>query len=195
MKQRLLIIGAGTYGAVAAEIAKDMACFEVVHFLDDKRTVSESGEPVVGTTAELALLSSRYTHAVVAIGNPMVRRSFLERIHTETTLLSATLLSPRAYVSPSAVIASGCIVEPMATVHTGVVLGEGCIISAGAVVNHAALLGEDVHVDCNATVCNGAVVARGIKIESAQVYGGKASDAFGAVHTTHPDIFSERNHV
>lgn len=81
-----------------------------------------------------------------------------------------TLISPHAYVSPSARIAVGTIIEPMAVVHTGCVLERGCIVSAGAVVNHFSTCRAGVHVDCNATVAGDVVVPRGMKILSGTYY-------------------------
>lgn len=170
MKQNLLIIGAGIYSLVAREIARDMGCFGQIAFVDDGADKTPDGTPVIGTTSDLAALSSQFTHAVVAIGNPAVRLRLLEWIRETGTLQLATLISPRAYISPSARIGQGCIVEPMAVVHTACTLGKGCLICAGAVVNHAACCGDCVQVDCNATVAGNTAVPGGIKVPSGSVF-------------------------
>lgn len=170
MIQNLLIIGAGIYGLVAKEIAESMGCFLRIDFVDDGAKETPDGTPVIGTTKDLAELSKRYANVVVAIGNPDVRQKLIRFIEEETPLRLVTLISPRAYVSPSAQIGKGCIVEPMAVVHTGCILGKGCLICAGAVVNHAAMCGDCVQVDCNATVAGNAVVPGGIKVASGTVY-------------------------
>lgn len=170
MKQKLLIIGAGIYGLVAKEIAESMGCFERIAFADDHAEQSTDGTPVIGTTWDLPALSNEYTHVVVAIGNPEVRQKLLNRIAEETRLQVANLISPCAYVSPSAQLGKGCIIEPMAVVHANCVLGSGCFICAGAVVNHASICGECVQVDCNATVAGRTVIARGAKIPAGTVF-------------------------
>lgn len=96
--------------------------------------------------------------------------SLLKKIKGETSCSIASLVSPKAYVSPSAEIMSGCIIEPMAVVHTGCVICTGCIISAGAVVNHATTCCDGVHVDCNATVAGYCIVPAGTKVCSGEVY-------------------------
>ncbi len=176
MKQKLLIIGAGIYGVVASEIAAEMGCFDEIAFIDDGVTQTPNGVPVIGKTAELSTYGDRYTHAVVAIGNPKARLTILKTIQEETTLSVATLVSPHAYVSPSAQIMEGTIIEPMAVVHMGALIARGCLISAGAVVNHAAMCCEGVHVDCNATVTGYAVVPAGRKLLSGEVFSERLTD-------------------
>ena len=170
MSGNLLIIGAGIYGLVAKEIAESMGCFEKIAFADDGAKEAPDGTPVIGTTEDLVPLSNEYANAVVAIGNPTVRQKLLNKIREETLMRIAILVSPRAYVSPSAQIGKGCIIEPMAVVHTGCVLGEGCLICAGAVINHASLCGDCVQADCGAVVAGNTVVPGGIKIAGGTVY-------------------------
>jgi len=165
----LLIVGAGAYALVAAEIAADMGCFRKIGFVDDKAKALPNGTAVVGTTRDVERLAEEYTDVVVAIGNPRVRLSLLERLAALPACRIATLISPRAYVSPSAKLMEGCIVEPMAVVHTDCVIGKGCIISAGAVVNHTCTCGDGVHIDCNATVTGYANVPMGTKVCSGEV--------------------------
>ena len=168
--KNLLIVGAGTYGAVAEEIAESMNCFEIIDFVDDFRTVSAHGKAVVGTTKELSKLSEKYGNIVVAIGLSEKRSALLKEIEKKNTFEIISLISPRAYVSPDAQIGKGCIIEPMAVIHTHCVISKGCIISAGAVINHFAKCMECVHLDCNSTVGGESVVPFGTKIISGEVY-------------------------
>ena len=170
MIQNLLIVGAGIYGLVAKEIAESMGCFLRIDFVDDGAKETPDGTLVIGTTQDLAELSKCYANVIVAIGNPEVRQKLIRFIENETLLRRVTLVSPRAYVSPTAQIGKGYTIEPMAVVHSGCVLGKGCLICAGAVVNHAAMCGDCVQVDCNATVAGNAVVSSGIKVASGTVY-------------------------
>lgn len=170
MSRNLLIVGAGIYGLVVKEIAESTGSFERIAFVDDDPKEMHGDMQIIGTTENLADLSGEYSDAVVAIGNPAVRREMLRFIREETNLKPVTLISPKAYVSPSAVIGDGCIIEPMSVVNTGCVLGNGCLICAGAVVNHAARCGDCVQVDCNATVAGSAVVPGGVKVAVGTVY-------------------------
>lgn len=170
MNKNLLIVGAGTYGVLASEIARDIGCFEKIDFVDDGRKTTPNGIEVVGTTRDIDELAVAYSNIIVAIGNPAVRLSMLKRIKEETPYRIVSLVSPKAYVSPSAQIMSGCIVEPMAVIHTGCLIATGCIISAGAIINHASMCCDGVHVDCNATVEGYCLVPAGTKICSGEIY-------------------------
>lgn len=170
MNNNLLIVGAGTYAVLASEIAEEMGCFEKIDFIDDVRKTTANGRVVVGTSKDLCKLSEIYGYIVVAIGNPDVRLSLIHKIKSEMSYRVISLISPRAYVSPSAKIMEGCIIEPMAVVHTLSVISTGCIISAGAVVNHESTCLDGVHVDCNATVEGYCTVPENLKIHSGEVY-------------------------
>ena len=170
MNKNLLIVGAGIYGLVAKEVAESMGCFLRIDFVDDGAKETPDGTQVIGTTKDLPELSKRYANVVVAIGNPEVRQTLIRYIEEETLLRLVTLISPRAYVAPSAQVGKGCVVEPMAVVHTGTVLGKGCLICAGAVVNHAAMCGDCVQVDCNAVVAGNTMVPSGIKVGAVTIY-------------------------
>lgn len=170
MNGNLLIVGAGSYALVAAEIAANMGCFEKISFVDDVAKTLKNGMPVAGTTRDIKELAEEYGYVIVAIGNPEVRLSFLDKIDKETTCQIPSLVSPRAYISPSAKVMRGCIIEPMAVVQSGSVIEEGCIISAGAVVNHESTCCRGVHVDCNGAVEAYASVPAKTKIPCGEVY-------------------------
>ncbi len=169
MSNNLLIIGAGTYGVVAKELAESMGCFEKIAFADDQRTEAPDGSKVIGTLSEIEKLINEYNNIIVAIGNPEVRLALLEKLENMPCKI-ATLISPSAYISPSAEIAYGTVVEPMVVVHTRSRIEKGCFISAGAVINHESVCKEGVHVDCNATVVGYTTVPAKTKLESGTVY-------------------------
>ena len=172
MKDNLLIIGAGAYGLVAREIAVDMNKFNKIDFIDDLRDSAPDGTRALGTTEILGSLSNDYGCAIVAIGNANARLSIIEKLKNASFKI-VSLISPRAYISPSAKIMQGCIVEPMAVVHTRAFLDEGCIVSAGAVINHESVCGKCSHVDCNATVASSATVPEMTKVCYATVFENK----------------------
>lgn len=170
MNKDLLIIGAGAYASVAKQIALSMGCFDTISFIDDHASLAPDGTPVQGTCQDLSVWQTRVCQVAVAIGNCQIRRQILDRIAAETQLRPVTLVSPQAFVCPTAQVAPGCIIEPMAVVHTGARLGAGCIVSAGAVVNHQSVCGDCVHVDCNAVVPGNASVPACHKVPSCTVY-------------------------
>lgn len=181
MSKNLLIVGAGIYGIVAKEIAQSMG-FDEIAFVDDNAKTAPDGTPVIGTAADIESLSLKFQNAVVAIGNPKIRLELIENIERHSACRIATLISPRACVSPSAQIGKGCIIEPLTVIHTKCVVGDGCLVCAGAVVNHASILEEGVQVDCNATVSGYMKVPKNTKVNCGDTYASKNQTRKGEDH-------------
>ena len=161
--KNLLIIGAGQYGAVAKETAEATGCFSKINFLDDSNPVA------IGRTSELTTFVQEYANLFVAIGNPEIRLEWIEKAE-KTGYEIVTLISPKAYVSPSARLMTGTIVEPCAVIQSNTVVEKGCLISSGAVINHNATIGQGCHIDCNATVSARSNVPPKTKVECGKVY-------------------------
>ena len=161
--KRLLIVGAGQYGMVTKETAESMKCFEQIEFLDDNNPIA------VGKISQYEEYVNDYKYAIVAIGNSGFRLDLTEKLKSAGYTI-ATIISPLAYISKSAVINEGCIVEAMAIANTESIIGKCCFISAGAVVNHNSVIGDGCHIDCNATVKSNAVMPEKMKLECGQVY-------------------------
>jgi len=167
--KNLLIIGAGVYGLVAKEIAESMNCFEKICFLDDYAVKTPNGIDVIGKSSNLDDFVVDFANVIVAIGDAEKRLQMISKIE-ETPCRLVYLVSPRAYIAPTAQIGAGCIIEPMAVVHTGCVLTKGCIVSAGAVVSPVSMLCDGVNVGCNATIDEHTLVPAGMKIPTGVVY-------------------------
>lgn len=177
MNENLLIVGAGTYGVVASDIAHEMGCFDKIDFVDDENESTPKGEKVIGKIKDIAEINCEYSNIIVAIDSPDIRLSLLTKIQEETNFRIVTLVSPKAYVAPSAQIMPGCIIEPMAVIQSISHLAIDCFVSSGAVVNHASMCCDGVHVDCNATVAGETLVPAGMKIKSGEVYDRKTVEA------------------
>lgn len=170
MNKNLLIIGAGCCGLAARETAQAMGCFEKISFLDDNIKEMPDGSKILGTLGDFENFVTEYSNIFVAIANPEIKLNLLKKIKETTTYKIATLVSPRAYISPTAQIMQGSLVEAMATINTGSVIATGCIIGAGSVVNHCSMCCDGVHLECNATVADHTLVPTGTVIDSGTVY-------------------------
>lgn len=155
--RKLLILGAGQYGFVAAETARAMGCFGEIAFLDD------ANPDAIGKLSDFEKFSDGYDHAFVAMGNPKLRLSWLNRLEEAGFALPA-LIHPKAWISPSARLASGVILEPMAVVHANAVVKRGSLICAGSIVNHNAVVEEGCQIDCGAIVSSNARVEAETKV-------------------------------
>lgn len=170
MNKNLLIIGAGCCGLSAKETAMSMGCYEKIDFLDDTIKELPDGSKIIGCVNDYENFTLEYSNIFVAIANPEIKLGLLNKIKETTPYRIATLVSPRAFVSPSAQIMQGTLVEAMATINTGSVISTGCIIGAGSVVNHCSMCCDGVHLECNATVADNTLVPAGTSIDSGAVY-------------------------
>ena len=182
-QNNLLILGAGQYGVMAAEIADAMGVFGRIAFLDDsykasaasqqkchpERSEGSSQISLIGAFADLPKFAGEFRYGFVAIGNPTLRRKLTEQLQYNC-ITSAILVHPKAYVSSSAQLQKGCCVEPNATVQAGVVVAKSSFIASGAVVRHDAFVGEFCHVDYNAVVESLAVVPTETHIACGSVF-------------------------
>lgn len=151
MKHNLLILGAGQYGMVAKEIAEATGDYSAIAFLDDDNPIA------IGKMQDYEKFRDEYTHAIVAIGNGVLRLDLLDKLE-RCGYHIPVLIHPTAYVSPSATIDLGSIIESMAVIHTEVVIGKGCIISAGTIVNHNSKIGSGCHLNCGTIVASNSKV-------------------------------------
>lgn len=161
--KNLLILGAGQYGSVVYEIAMAMECFDKVEFLDDNNPMA------IGKLQDYLQFADEYAEAIVAIGNPKIRLEYIEKLENAGYEI-ATLIHPKAYVSPTSTVDVGCVIEPMAGINANAVVGKGCLVSMGAIINHNAVINAGCHIDCGSVV-----VARNIVQENTKIQNGRFS--------------------
>ena len=145
--KKLLILGAGGYGKTVADLASQLGCYSSIRFLDDGRT----GADILGKCHQYASFLEENTEVYPAFGNNSFRRQWITRLE-EDGVTVPTLIHPRAYVSPRAVVGVGSVVLPMAVVNTGVRVDKGCIINIGALIDHDSVIENWVHLAPGAIV-------------------------------------------
>ena len=158
MENTLLVLGAGQYGRLVFEIAESMRIFSKIDFLDD------NSEDAIAKISEYKFFASKYSSAVVAIGDTSLREALFYELKASGFSLPA-IISPFSFVSRNAEISEGVVIEPMAVVQTDAVVGKGSFISSGAVIRHNAIVGDFCHCDCNSVVLSSANVPDKTKIE------------------------------
>lgn len=159
----LLIIGSGSFSPEVEEIA-GLLGYNDIAFLDDNPATAYCS-PVIGTTADIEALRSKYDTAIVALGNNNTRMKYHEELK-RCGYNIPTLIHPTAYVSPTAVIAPGCIIRAKAVVSRDVKLGETTILNVGALIDHHVDIGYGCHILMGAVVRNKAKVEPLTRVES-----------------------------
>jgi len=163
MQRKLLILGAGQYGYIVRETAQLMGLFEEISFLDDANPLA------IGKIADATKLRGQYTDAIVAIGNPVIRKQWIEQL-LEIGYELPLIRHPHSIVMPSAKVEKGCIIEAQAVINSNAKVGTSCFICAGAVVNHNAIVEDYCQIDCNAVITAASRVSKELRIPCGQVY-------------------------
>lgn len=161
----LVILGAGGHGRVVAETAQ-AAGLTVMGFLDeDPARFAERplGLPVLGRTDLLESDQCAADAIALGVGRNAVRLVLWQRFEHSRRKLP-TIIHPRAWCSPSAVVGAGSVVMANATVQTSCRIGAAAIINTNASVDHDSLLGDGVHISPGAHLAGNVTVGEGTHI-------------------------------
>jgi sugar O-acyltransferase (sialic acid O-acetyltransferase NeuD family) len=138
---RLIVLGAESFGREASEIGA-VSGYESVEFLDDaQRGKRVLGRRVVGGFPQFTKHVGRRTEFFVAVGTLAVRDRWMKTI-AEAGGALATLVHPRAWVSPSARIGPNTMINAGCHIGTNVVMGKGNVLWSSVVVSHDCTVGE-----------------------------------------------------
>lgn len=159
----LLIIGAGSFSPEVEELASLLG-YNDIAFLDDN-PASAYCSPVIGTTADIEKLRSKYDTAIVALGNNKIRVKYHEELK-RCGYNIPVLVHPTAYISPTAILSPGCIIRAKAVVSRDVKIGEACILNVGALLDHHVEIGRGCHILMGAIIRNMAIIGPLTRIES-----------------------------
>ncbi|HEX8365547.1 MAG TPA: acetyltransferase [Allosphingosinicella sp.] len=154
MHARLILFGSGGHAKVVLEAirAADPEC-EVAILDDDpeasRRTVL--GGAIVGGRA---WLEANWPDAAIvpAIGTNSARATLVDWLKGQSRPL-ASVVHPRAIVSPSALIGAGAFLAPGAIVNAEAAVGEAAIVNTGASVDHDCRIGAAAHIAPGAHLC------------------------------------------
>jgi UDP-3-O-[3-hydroxymyristoyl] glucosamine N-acyltransferase len=130
----------------------------VVGFVDDRfpTFTTVTGVSVFGHTEDLSSLRHTADLVFVAIGSNAVRASVTESVVRQGFSL-ATIVHPRAYVSPTVKISLGTVVVAGSVIGSNCVLGAGVTAHYASAIDHDCVIGNYSHVGVN-TCLTGRVV-------------------------------------
>lgn len=189
MTEPLFIIGCGGFGREVRQIAA-AAGWTVANFIDDDPSpddldrVRALNSRTCGGVSELVGQTKPF-HAVIAIGDPVGRRSVAKRL-SGTTARFPILVHPASSVAPDAMIGPGCVVAAGARLSTNVRTGKHVHIDQNATVGHDSTLGDfsrlnpqacisgSVSVGAGAVVGASATVLAGLEIGEDAIVGAAA---------------------
>ena len=181
---KIVSIGSGGQGKVAADIADKNGYTDIVFLDDDPKTEKCGSYKVVGKCNEAA--NYKGADFIVAIGNAFVRRKIQAKLSNEGMRI-VSLVHPAAVVAPSVKIGVGTVIMAGAVINPNAEIGQGCIINTCASVDHDCCIGDFVHVSVGARVAGtvtvgdntmvgaGAVIINNLKVVDGCVIGAGAT--------------------
>ena len=190
-KEKLLLVGAGGFGRMVAELAvREYDCA----FVDDGQVVGTEicGITVVGGISDLEELKKGYHLLVVGIGNNRFRGLVYEKAEA-LGFEFPNIISSSAYISPFAEVGRGCVLMQNACIQNGAVVGNGVLLNAGVEIHCEATVEDYVllytnstvrtgakvekytRIGGNCTVCNGVIVPEGADIPDCTAVAGEES--------------------
>ena len=140
MNQKLIIIGAGGHGRVAADIAR-LRGYEEIAFLDDQKVENVNQ---IGCVADFKKHIGK-ADFFVGIGSNNPRRAVFEKLEKGGAKI-INLIHPAAVVAADVVFGKGIAVMAGAVINTGSRIENGAIINTCASVDHDCAVGAFSHV-------------------------------------------------
>ena len=178
-KLPILLLGAGGHARACIDVIEQEARFSVTGLVGLPHEVGTVilGYSVLGTDADVPGLLRDGAHALVSLGQIKTaeqRMRLFDLLERDGRTLPV-IVSPRAYVSPHAVVGAGSIVMHGAVVNANAVVGRNCIINSQALVEHDAVIGDHCHV------ATAAAINSGVRVGAGSFIGSNSSVRQGAV--------------
>lgn len=169
-REPLVLIGGGGHCKACIDVIEATGKWSILGILDLAERVGEAvlGYRIIGTDDRIRQLAADGTRFLVSIGQIRAvepRRRAFELVKSANGKF-ATIVSPLAYVSPTAVVGAGTIVMHRALVNSSAVIGDNVIINTLALIEHDAMVGSHSHISTAAIVNGGATIGSGCFVGS-----------------------------
>ena len=148
--KNLLIWGRGGHGTVVEEAAMLTGQFSVIE-MNEGKDIWPAPTTIKWPKEEWVV------H--VAIGDNYQRENISKQL-LNIGYSFATIIHPRAFVSPKAKVGQGCYIGPLASIQTHSILGNGVIINTNASVDHDCFINEYSHIAPGAHLCGTVYVGK-----------------------------------
>jgi sugar O-acyltransferase (sialic acid O-acetyltransferase NeuD family) len=160
----LLLIGAGGHAKSCIDVIERENKFQIIGLVGSPNEVGTRvlGYEVLGTDDDLPELLKFAPFALISVGQIGVNelRSHLFSKILDLGFRSPVITSPKAYVSPHAVVGMGTVVMHRATINAGASIGNNCIINSQALVEHDVVVENHCHIATGAIINGGSSVGR-----------------------------------
>ena len=172
-KPNLILFGPGGHAHSCIDVIEQLDSFKIAGLISAGEGLQNEcmGYRIIGKDSDLPELAKQYEHALITVGQIETAR-VRWRIYDRALALGfsfPSIISPRAYVSPHAVVGDGTIVMHGAIVNAGAIVGNNCIINSSALIEHDATVADHCHVATGAIVNGDVSIGMGSFVGSGSV--------------------------
>jgi sugar O-acyltransferase (sialic acid O-acetyltransferase NeuD family) len=145
MKQKLIIVGAGSVGKfIAYNIDQLTVSYEILGFLDDdlsKQGSSIAGYQVIGTVDRLNEFSDQGYAIVWGIAFPKIKKKLFDK-YQSLVFDFPSFISKSAWISQSVRIGAGSIIYPGTSINYECEIGDFVVINMNCSLGHNCSVGS-----------------------------------------------------
>ncbi len=168
-----MLIGAGGHAQSCIDVIEQEGRFNIIGLvgIESELGLQVNGYEVIGTDKDLSTLIGKAHFALIALGqisSPDARVRLYQRA-SKAGFDLVNVVSPSAYVSPTAQIGKGTIIMHGAIVNAGVQVGSNCIINSRALLEHETQVSDNCHISTGAILNGGVIVEEGCFIGSGSI--------------------------
>ncbi len=177
--RQVVIVGAGGHAREVAEIFEDDnrlhpdRAIEVLGFIDENPVHHGkivAGKPVLGDFSWFDRAPAEDAPEVIcAIGSPAIAQKLVQKIHLRNQKFTRAI-SPRSWISPTAVLGEGIAIFPNVVINSEVTIGNYTTINIATTISHDCCIGDycninpGVHLAGNVQVGDLAYIGMGANI-------------------------------
>ncbi len=165
-KENLILIGGGGHCQSVIDVIELENRYNIVGILDVNIPLGQTvlGHKVIGEDKDITKFSREENiFFLITVGQikSNTKRILIHRILKDNNSKLATVISPRAYISPNSIIKSGTVIHHDVLINAGVEIGENCIINTKAIIEHGVKVGDFCHISTGAIVNGESKIADG----------------------------------
>jgi len=173
--KNLVILGGSGIGMIAASIANDLGCYNVLGFLNDVLPVgTQIGKynkiPVVGNSSDVDkyLDDNNIFFFAGYVGMQKEKEVFykIESLgipsHRYATLIHPSAIIPKGFCS----IGNGVLMAPLSQLSPDTTIGDNCILLPNSFVGHDSTLEKFAHVATNGVIGANVIIGKASHIGS-----------------------------
>jgi len=165
----VVVVGSGGHANDIVAALLDSDTVRVVGFAGDRPPSSPaSGRLGVSYLGPIEDVGSRAGFALVAVGDPHIRRELASRA-AAAGLAAMTFVHPRAHVGAGVELGEGCVLLAQSCISSTASLGVQVHVNVGASISHDSVLGDYVTVNPGARVSGSTVLGVDVTVGAGAV--------------------------